>query len=468
MAVVAAPSPAVEESESPSGEAAAPQVAQSGSRVRLRMLLVAVIVSAITSGIGVQLVKGERVASAGYDQGRAQVLAAVSAAQAQGYSPDDLSGITAALEADRARNAPFFPSRQSFYEQQRASVLSLLSQISVAEAGALARRKSAAQAGLSDTAAAIETARGQGADPEQIDPLKAKLDQLSPALTAAKSPKEIETLAAQAAQLVQAASTAGAAATAEQARLAQAAEALKGQFAGNLDQIRAAGNAAVAPARNDATVATMLKIGGIGSLVARVEHYASLLPGADLNQVALGAAGVQSYQRQVHDLLIAKLPSQTITLSLGAQELWAYQDGKVVQDTLITSGRPALPTDVGAMKVLSRQSPWKMHSPWPRWSPYWYPDTYVNKVVWFTVTGEGLHDASWEPASLYGPGGQFTSSASHGCVHVQMAAENFLFDWAQIGTPVIVFPGDGSPVAEQMKQVSVDEHGVPFTGPKGA
>ncbi len=49
-----------------------------------------------------------------------------------------------------------------------------------------------------------------------------------------------------------------------------------------------------------------------------------------------------------------------------------------------------------------------------------------------------------------------------------MTAETFLYDWAQVGTPVIVYPGDGSPVADQMKQVSVDSNGVPLTGPKGA
>jgi len=171
--------------------------------------------------------------------------------------------------------------------------------------------------------------------------------------------------------------------------LAQAADALKTQYAGNLDQVRPAGNGAVGPGRNEGTVATMLKIAGTGSLVARLEHYGSLLPGSDVEQVALAAAGAQAYQKRIHDLLVSKMPTQTITISLTAQELWAFQEGKVVQDALITSGRPALPTDVGAMKVLWRQSPWKMHSPWPRSSPYWYPDTLVQKVVWFTVTGEG-------------------------------------------------------------------------------
>ena len=125
-------------------------------------------------------------------------------------------------------------------------------------------------------------------------------------------------------------------------------------------------------------------------------------------------------------------------------------------DTAVTTGRPALPTDIGPMSVLRKSTPWKMHSPWGRGSPYWYPDTVVRKVLWFTNTGEGLHDAVWEPLSLYGPGGQYTSSASHGCIHMPGTTVDFLFDWAPVGTPVIVIPGDGSPTAHQLAADTID------------
>jgi len=422
----------------------------------------------MTAAVGLQLLKSERAASAGYEQALVQADAAVLAAQAQGYSSEELAAIAAGLSSNRSKVVPMFFQQESFYVQRRAAVLNLLAHLPQVEAQALAQHRQTAEASIKDAIGAVESARTQGADPDQLAPLKLSLDKLAPALTAAATPRALDPLVAQAVEAARAAAAAGAAAAAERAQLAQAAEALKAQYAGNLNQVRAAGVGAIGPARNDGTVATMLKLNGTGSLVSRLEHYASLLPGTDLAQVALGAAGTQTYQRRIHDLLLSKMPAQTIALSLSAQELWAYQDGKVVQDTLITSGRPALPTDVGAMKVLWRQSPWKMHSPWPRSSPYWYPDTLVQKVVWFTVTGEGLHDASWEPVSLYGPGGQLTSSASHGCVHVLPAAEGFLYNWAKDGTPVIVYPGDGSSVADQMKQVTVDQNGVPFTGPKGA
>lgn len=54
--------------------------------------------------------------------------------------------------------------------------------------------------------------------------------------------------------------------------------------------------------------------------------------------MALGAAAAQTYQSRIHKLLLARLPAKTITISLSAQQLWAYEDGKVVQGTLVTTG----------------------------------------------------------------------------------------------------------------------------------
>ena len=141
-----------------------------------------------------------------------------------------------------------------------------------------------------------------------------------------------------------------------------------------------------------------------------------------------------------------------------------YENGKVVLRTPVTTGRPPdLATDVGPMKVLKKDSPWKMHSPWPKGSPNWYPDTTVQMVVWFTATGEGMHDAAWQTGP-YGPGTETGPDASHGCVHVPFEAVKFLFGWSEIGQPVIVFPGDGAPLQAQLDQRTVDADGYPLSG----
>lgn len=234
------------------------------------------------------------------------------------------------------------------------------------------------------------------------------------------------------------------------------------------DALRQSGQAALAKDRNDATVAVFVGARGIDHLARNAERYAAYLSASDRKQVALGVAGVRYMGGEIHQAMISALPRKAITISINAQELVAYENGKPVLQTAVTTGHiPDLATDVGPMKVLKKDSPWKMHSPWPKGSPNWYPDTVVQMVVWFTATGEGMHDASWQTLP-YGPGSETGPDASHGCVHVPFDAEKFLFSWSDLGQPVIVFPGDGSPLQSQLDQRSVDQNGYPLSGPRGA
>jgi hypothetical protein len=232
--------------------------------------------------------------------------------------------------------------------------------------------------------------------------------------------------------------------------------------------LRASAQAALTTGRNDATVATFLRLRWAGRLSAALERYATLLTSSDGQRLALGEAGVQHYAAQLHNALLHDGPSRIIVVSIQGQRLTAYEDGGVVVDTPVTTGRPALATDIGAMEVLRKDAPWTMQSPWPKGSPEWYPDTVVQRVVWFTKNGEGLHDASWQPVATLGRGSQNGAYASHGCIHLTLQAVKTLFDWASIGTPVVVYPGDGSPVASQALQQSVDAMGNPVSGIRGA
>src|SRR4030088_3489019 len=177
----------------------------------------------------------------------------------------------------------------------------------------------------------------------------------------------------------------------------------------------------------------------LNRLYSKLESYGQRQGSGDPNQSAQGSAGAQILAGQIHNALLAGLPAKAIVISYARQHLWASEGSKVVQDTLVTTGRPQLPTDLGPMKVLSKSSPWKMHSPWPKGSPWWYPDTVVRKVLWFTSTGEGLHDANWQPDSTYAPGSQNNQYLpSHGCIHLPGTTVDWLYGWAPVGTPVII------------------------------
>ena len=253
----------------------------------------------------------------------------------------------------------------------------------------------------------------------------------------------------------------------ENAAVQAEASRLTAAFQADPQAMRSSAERVLASGRNDATVAAFLKLRWAGRLSAELERYGAMLSYGDAQRLTLAAAGVQHYATQLHSGLLHDGPRRLIIVSVQGQQLVAYDDGRVVVDTPVTTGRPALATDIGAMRVLRKDSPWTMQSPWPKGSPEWYPDTVVQMVLWFTKNGEGLHDASWQPAATLGPGSQFGPFASHGCIHLTPAAVKVLFDWAPIGTPVVVYPGDGSPLASQALQQSVDAQGNPVTGIRG-
>jgi hypothetical protein len=209
-------------------------------------------------------------------------------------------------------------------------------------------------------------------------------------------------------------------------------------------------------------------INALTVIYQQTEHYAARLSSPDPKVVAYGAAAVQRYSAQIHDMLMKGLSPKHIIVSFQAQRAWAYENGKVVMDSLVTSGIRGVTdigTDFGPMKVLFRNHPYTMRSPWPKTSPHYYPDTVVQWTTFFT-SAESFHDASWEPDSLLGPGSQFnTSTRSHGCIHLPFNLAQWLFGWATEGTPVDVVPGNGQPVTEQLSEMTTDSQGKPLSAP---
>jgi hypothetical protein len=245
------------------------------------------------------------------------------------------------------------------------------------------------------------------------------------------------------------------------------ATALAATYRDNPGGLLDAGRASLSSGRDELTIAAYLGLTWASRLEKRFEHYGAMLDSTSPAERSLGLAGLEHYSELIHNALLHQGPPRLIVISIQGQHLTAYDHGRVIVDTPVTTGRPSLPTDIGRMAVVGTDSPWTMKSPWPMGSPYWYPDTPVRMVVWFTSTGEGMHDADWEPAGSYGAGSQNGPYASHGCVHVPLSSETVLYRWAMVGIPVVVYPGGGSPLAVQLSQRSVDANGNPVGGVRG-
>jgi lipoprotein-anchoring transpeptidase ErfK/SrfK len=164
----------------------------------------------------------------------------------------------------------------------------------------------------------------------------------------------------------------------------------------------------------------------------------------DSTQLNTVAVQIVALQTAVAGVLSADqcghaVPSgKAITLNLTLQEAVFYDNGCVVRATPITTGRPFLRTPTGTFHVFYKTSPFTMVSPWPHGSPFWYPTGTVTWVMEFDVGGYFLHDASWEPSSMFGPGSENSYVASHGCVHIPTPVMRWAYQWTPLGTPVII------------------------------
>lgn len=210
---------------------------------------------------------------------------------------------------------------------------------------------------------------------------------------------------------------------------------------------------ATVTAHSDAEVASESDRLSLMTLVSpKGKAYASELEAANAAvhaQKDPKAAAVREIR--VHDL-VAEIdanfgrivPAKVILVSTEAQWAHMYENGKEVYSTPVTTGGPELPTDLGVFQIYEKVSPFVFHSPWPIGSEYYYPPTPVT--FWMPFDGaEGLHDASWR--SNFGPGSNYAPTdlgtgvsilGTHGCVNLPYDAAQFVWDWAPIGTTVVV------------------------------
>jgi len=178
-------------------------------------------------------------------------------------------------------------------------------------------------------------------------------------------------------------------------------------------------------------------VGYYQDLLTRASSYGDYIEATA--QALSDESAVQARMRQV-------MPPKVVMVSLQEQALRAYEDGRVVLYTLVTTGRPELPTVTGHYAIYEKVTPYKFISPWPEGSKFYYPPTWIKYWMPF-YSGYGLHDAWWR--GHYGPGtnvggdGPLSSepTGTHGCINIPFQNTVWLWNWAPVGTPVVVYGG---------------------------
>jgi lipoprotein-anchoring transpeptidase ErfK/SrfK len=113
--------------------------------------------------------------------------------------------------------------------------------------------------------------------------------------------------------------------------------------------------------------------------------------------------------------------------------LTAYEGDRVVLTTLAIKGTKANQTPTGTFIIQRRVADETMDSGTlgvPATAPGGYHLEHVLWTQYFTSDGASIHYNYWSS--------NFGYSGSHGCLGLSYADSQFLWNWADIGTPVVI------------------------------
>jgi hypothetical protein len=120
-----------------------------------------------------------------------------------------------------------------------------------------------------------------------------------------------------------------------------------------------------------------------------------------------------------------------IDVQLTQQLMTLYEDRNPVRVIVMTSGMAGWETPEGSYQILSRVPNETMTSG-AIGAEHFYKLEDVLFTQYFTNEGHAIHFAWWRtPETIGRPG-------SHGCLNVLLDDARFLWDWAEIGTPVLI------------------------------
>ena len=112
------------------------------------------------------------------------------------------------------------------------------------------------------------------------------------------------------------------------------------------------------------------------------------------------------------------------------KKLWAFQNGQQVGSWLTSDGAADTPTPLGEYHVYAKFAVQDMWGYGPGHKYYFQP--HVRWISYF-YQGSAVHGVYWHPLSWFG-----AINSSHGCIGLPEPDAEWIYNWDNIGTTVIV------------------------------
>jgi hypothetical protein len=117
-----------------------------------------------------------------------------------------------------------------------------------------------------------------------------------------------------------------------------------------------------------------------------------------------------------------------IRIDLSKQTLSYGYGPKVINNWLTSTGKRGFQTPTGTFKILNKR-PLAYSRQYKLYMPYWMA---------FTPQGNGIHELPYWKSGYREGANHLGKPVSHGCVRLGIGPAKELYDWAEIGTRVVV------------------------------
>jgi lipoprotein-anchoring transpeptidase ErfK/SrfK len=140
-----------------------------------------------------------------------------------------------------------------------------------------------------------------------------------------------------------------------------------------------------------------------------------------------GKDAVVQFKEEPFAVVDGGLFTKLIVVDLDALRAYAYEGDVVVNSFPISGGKPTTPTPLGTFRIMGKTAVQTMCgqyddgtycTPSIRWISWFYPDYALHGAYWHNKFG--------------------VANVSHGCVNFRNDDSQWVYDWAPVGTPVIV------------------------------
>jgi lipoprotein-anchoring transpeptidase ErfK/SrfK len=131
---------------------------------------------------------------------------------------------------------------------------------------------------------------------------------------------------------------------------------------------------------------------------------------------------------------LAPIPNKRIIISRSQQHLWAYEDGQVVFDWVISTGLPSSPTALGVFQVQSHElnayaDQWNLYM--PHFMGFYHPGPNMDLM-------NGFHGFPTRGGGYLLWSGDLGHPVTYGCVLLSLENAEALYNWAEEGVVVEV------------------------------